>query len=99
MRDRRAADRSVTAWARTHSADLRVLAAQLCALTDLAPDARPAQNAVHTALAAADAADLIPPLAAMRPHLESGHRDLADRLDDLTRHADHLRHASNQRRA
>lgn len=41
VRDRRAADRTVTAWARTNAVDLRVLAAQLTALTDLAPEPAP----------------------------------------------------------
>jgi hypothetical protein len=36
VRDRRAADRSVESWARTHAADLRVLAARLTALPALA---------------------------------------------------------------
>ncbi|MCC9310576.1 hypothetical protein LN042_26490 [Kitasatospora sp. RB6PN24] len=99
VRDRRAAERAVTAWARANAADLRVVAAQLCALTGLAPGARPAQNAVHTALAAADAADLIAPLAGMRPHLGADHPALAARLDDLTRRTDQLRNDSNRRRA
>ncbi|MGK4585185.1 HSP18 transcriptional regulator [Kitasatospora sp. HPMI-4] len=99
VRDRRAADRTVTAWARTSAADLRVLAAQLAALTDLTAEALPAQSAVRTALAAADAADLLTPLAGMRPHLGADHPDLAARLDDLTRHTDQIRHDSNRRRA
>ncbi|MGA4844195.1 type III effector protein [Streptomyces sp. G45] len=99
VRDRRAAERSVTSWARANAADLRVLAAQLTALTDLAPTARAAQAALRTALGATDAAGLIAPLAEMRPHLGARHPDLADRLDSLTRHTDRLRHDSNRRRA
>src|SRR4051812_35323447 len=38
-RDRRAADRSVADWARAHAADLRQLAGQITALTDLPVDA------------------------------------------------------------
>jgi hypothetical protein len=98
VRDHRAAERTVAAWARTNAADLRVLAAQICALPDLAPQARPAQNAVRTALATADVADLITPLAQMRPHLGTAHHDLTTRLAELTEHTDQLRHASNRRR-
>ncbi|MEU2632289.1 hypothetical protein, partial [Kitasatospora sp. NPDC007106] len=41
VRDRRAAQRTVTTWARDNAADLRVLAAQITALDDLPPAARP----------------------------------------------------------
>jgi hypothetical protein len=99
VRDHRAAERTVATWARANAGDLRVLAAQLCALPDLAPEARPAQSAVRTALAAADVTDLITPLAAMSPHLGTGHRDLAARLEELTHRTDQLRQASNHRRA
>ncbi|MEU8927952.1 type III effector protein [Kitasatospora sp. NPDC048545] len=97
VRDRRAADRAVTAWARDHAADLRVLAAQVTAATGLAPRARPALTALTTALGAPDPAGLIVPLAAMRPHV-AAHPDLAARLDDLTDRTDRLRHDSDQRR-
>ncbi|MFJ6216642.1 hypothetical protein ACIQGZ_25420 [Streptomyces sp. NPDC092296] len=113
VRDRRTAERTVTAWARTNAADPRHLAAQVSALTaqvsaltaqvsaltDLAPEAQPVRNAVHTALGTADAAALITPLAQMRPHPAADHPDLATRLDDLARHTDQLRHDSNRRRA
>ncbi|WP_406195199.1 HSP18 transcriptional regulator [Kitasatospora sp. NBC_01560] len=99
VRDRRAADRAVTAWARDNAADLRVIAARITALTDLAPAARPAQRALATALGTADPADLVTPLTHIRPHLGTGHTDLATRLDALTAHTDRLRHDSNRRRA
>ncbi|MEV6212860.1 hypothetical protein [Kitasatospora sp. NPDC051914] len=99
VRDDRAARRTVTAWARDNAADLRVLAARITALTDLAPGARPARTALTTALGAPDPADLLTPLADMRSHLAPGHPDLTDRLDDLTRHTDRLRHDSNRDRA
>ena len=99
VRDHRAAERTVTAWARTNAADLRVLAAQLCALIDLPRAAHPTQTALRTALGTADAADLITPLTHMRPHLGTDHPDLATRLDNLTHHANQLRHTSNRRRA
>ncbi|WP_043473780.1 hypothetical protein [Kitasatospora sp. MBT66] len=98
VRDRRAADRSVTVWARENAAELRVLAARITTAA-LAPDARPAQAALTTALAATDPADLIEPLTAVRPHLGTGHDDLAARLDTLTHHTTQLRDDSDRRRA
>lgn len=98
VRDHRAAERTVTAWARTNATDLRILAAQLAALTDLPPQATAAQTALRTALGTADTAELIPPLTHIRPHLGTGHPDLATRLDDLTHHTDQLRHATHRRR-
>ncbi|MEW1914276.1 hypothetical protein AB0442_38695 [Kitasatospora sp. NPDC085895] len=98
VRDRRAADRTVTVWARDNAAELRVLAAQITT-TALAPGARPAQAALTAALGTTDPADLIAPLAAIRPHLGTSHGDLATRLDALTRHTTQLRDDSNRRRA
>ena len=98
VRDRRAAQRTVTAWARDNAADLRVLAARITALTGLDTDARPAQAAVTAALATPDPADLLAPLTGMRPHLTADHVEIADRLDDLTRRTDRLRHDSDRRR-
>ncbi|GAA3050086.1 hypothetical protein GCM10020229_71970 [Kitasatospora albolonga] len=98
-RDRRAADRTVSDWARTNAADLRVLAAHLTALTDLPREAHRAQSDLRTALAAADSADLLAPLADLEPHLGTAHPDLATRLADLAHHTDRLRHDSNRRRS
>ncbi|WP_043473800.1 hypothetical protein, partial [Kitasatospora sp. MBT66] len=98
VRDRRAAERTVTAWARDHAADLRVLAARITAAPGLATEAGPALTALTTALGAPDPADLIAPLAAVRPHLGNTHPDLTARLDDLTQHTDSLRHDSDRRR-
>nr|WP_052398209.1 hypothetical protein [Streptomyces sp. NRRL F-5123] len=98
VRDRRAADRTVTRWARSNAADLRTLAARITALTDLPTAAGPALHALHTALGATDAADLVAPLTRVRPHLGTGHPDLASRLDTLTSRTDELRKASTQRR-
>lgn len=92
-RNRRAADRTVDAWARSHAADLRRLAGQITALTDLSPTARTAIGHLDAALAADDSAGLLTPLAATHPHLRKNHPDLADRLDALTRHTDELRTA------
>ncbi|ASN22752.1 type III effector protein [Streptomyces pluripotens] len=83
-RQARAADRNTATWARRNAADLRRLAGQITALTDLPPAARHPLNELHAALAHNDPADLIAPLAAARPHLAAAHPDLAARLDDLT---------------
>jgi hypothetical protein len=94
-RDRRAADRSVTAWARDHVADLRQLAAEISALTDLPAHAR---APLTQALGDNEAANLIAPLTDTRLHLTAQHADLAARVDALTRHTDSLRQASNDQR-
>ncbi|MFK3728788.1 type III effector protein [Streptomyces sp. NPDC088090] len=82
-RQARAAERATAAWARTHAADLRRLAGQITALAHLGPEARSAQAALHAALGAADAAELVAPLAGMRPHLDARHAGLAASLDLL----------------
>ncbi|MDT0461126.1 type III effector protein [Streptomyces angustmyceticus] len=98
-RDRRAANRSVAAWARHNAADLRQLAGQITALTNLPANAHAPIEHLNQALADDDAANLLAPLAAAAPHLQH-HPDLATRIKTLTHHAEQLRHHSNdQRRA
>ncbi|MFD5370691.1 HSP18 transcriptional regulator [Streptomyces sp. NPDC127103] len=97
-RDTRAADRTVTAWARDNAADLRRLAAQITSLTDLPPDARDAVGELNLALADSDPARLLEPLTATRPHLRPAAADLADRVDNLTRHTEQLRRDSHDQR-
>ncbi|MCX5232628.1 type III effector protein [Streptomyces sp. NPDC006553] len=82
-RQARAAERATVTWARTNAADLRSLAGQITALADLAPQARSAQAALHAALGAADAAELIDPLTGMRPYLMAHHTGLVACLDAL----------------
>ncbi|MFI9237509.1 type III effector protein [Streptomyces cinnamoneus] len=82
-RQARAADRTTATWARHNAADLRRLAGQITALTDLPPAARRPLSELHAALAHDDPATLIAPLAAARPHLAAAHPDLAARLDTL----------------
>ncbi|WP_228975665.1 type III effector protein [Streptomyces sp. DH12] len=96
-RDRRAADRTVSAWARRHAADLRQLAGQITALDDLTRQARSPIGRLTEALAGDDAAGLITPLADAGPHLRR-HPDLAARVADVTRRADELRRASDEDR-
>ncbi|MEU9235527.1 HSP18 transcriptional regulator [Streptomyces subrutilus] len=97
-RDTRAADRTVTAWARDNAADLRRLAGQISSLTGLPEGASAAIGDLNLALADNDAARLIRPLADSRPHLRPQDADLAERLDALTRHTDQLRHNTRQQR-
>ncbi|MEK9518826.1 HSP18 transcriptional regulator [Streptomyces sp. NPDC087908] len=97
-RDTRAADRTVTAWARDNAADLRRLAAQITSLTDLPPSALEAVGELNLALAESDPARLLEPLTATRPHLRPVATDLADRVDNLTRHTEQLRRDSHDQR-
>ncbi|WP_420709722.1 HSP18 transcriptional regulator [Streptomyces sp. H021] len=97
-RDARAADRSVTAWARDNAADLRRLAGQVTSLTGLPLSAEEAVGELNLALAGDDAARLVAPLAGTRPHLGPGDAELADRIDAMTRHTDRLRQDSNDQR-
>ncbi|MDX3697089.1 type III effector protein [Streptomyces europaeiscabiei] len=82
-RQARAAERATATWARAHAADLRRLAGQITALAHFGPEARSAQAALHTALGAADAAELIAPLAGMRPYIDARHTGLVESLDAL----------------
>ncbi|MEU2117059.1 type III effector protein [Streptomyces sp. NPDC016459] len=95
-RDRRAADRSVTAWARGNAAELRRLAGQITAVDGLPA---PARNALSEALASSDPALLLEPLSRTLTHLAPAHPDLAERVDTLTDRTAHLRQESAQRRS
>lgn len=94
-RNHRAADRTVNTWARDNAADLRQLAGQITALSDL-PDTTAARLAA--ALADNDAAALIAPLTDAHRHLRTGHPDLAARIDTLNRRTDQLRQDSDEQR-
>ncbi|WP_019067231.1 hypothetical protein [Streptomyces hokutonensis] len=89
-RNRRAADRTLTTWARANAADLRQLAGQITALTDLPAQAHTPVARLTEALADNDAANLIAPLAATHTHLTANHPDLAARITTFTHHADQL---------
>ncbi|MFG2989630.1 HSP18 transcriptional regulator [Streptomyces sp. NPDC048257] len=99
VRDRRAADRTVTAWARDNAAALRRLAGQITALTDLPATADRQLGELNQALAHHDAAHLVRPLTDSRSHLQPEHPELVDRIDEMTRHTDQLREDSNQQRS
>ncbi|MFH8776163.1 type III effector protein, partial [Streptomyces sp. NPDC017958] len=67
--------------------DLRRIAGQITALTDLPTAARNPLSQLHAALAHDDPAALIRPLGATRPHLTTTHPGLAAQLDALTNSA------------
>ncbi|MFE9928642.1 HSP18 transcriptional regulator [Streptomyces sp. NPDC005533] len=98
-RDTRAADRTVTAWARAHAADLRRLAAQVTALTGLPAGSEGALGDLNLALADNDAARLVRPLADTRDHLRPEDAELAERIDALTRHTGQLRQDTHDQRS
>jgi hypothetical protein len=98
VRDRRAGDRAVTQWARGHGAEIRQLAGQITALTDLGAGAQARLDELHHTLGGDDNAALIPLLAATHPHLPARHPRLADRVAAMTSHADQIRRDSRQRR-
>ncbi|MFD9318715.1 type III effector protein [Streptomyces sp. NPDC060053] len=95
IRNRRAADRTISAWARTNAAELRQLAGQITALTDLPTPSRTPLARLADALADNDAANLIDPLADTHTHLKANHPDLAARIATITHHTDQLRQAGD----
>ncbi|MFD9291143.1 type III effector protein [Streptomyces sp. NPDC060030] len=94
-RNHRAADRSVSTWARDNAADLRQLAGQITSLSDLP---RGSTTRLSAALADDDAASLIAPLTAAHRFLTADHPNLAARIDTIHQHTDQLRQASNDQR-
>jgi hypothetical protein len=88
-RDRRAAHRAVTQWANDNTADLRRLAGQITALTDLDEAATAALGRLHQALGDPDASALPTLLAATHHHLLR-HPDLAAQIDTVTAHTDQI---------
>ncbi|MGV9693091.1 type III effector protein [Streptomyces sp. NPDC003444] len=95
-RDRRAADRTVTTWARGNAADLRRLAGQITALDTLPAALR---HDLGEALADSDPALLLEPLARTHRHLGPLHPDLAERVSTLTHRTEALREESDRRRS
>ncbi|GIE88288.1 hypothetical protein [Actinoplanes regularis] len=89
-RDRRAARRAVAQWANDNTADLRGLAGQITALTDLGEAATGALTQLHRALGDADATALPDLLAAAHQHLPD-HPDLAAQIDIITTRTDQIR--------
>jgi len=97
-RDKRAAERAVAQWARDNAADLRQLAGQISALTDLPAAADAPVNALRAALGENDAAGLLAPLADTLPHLISGHPALAAQVRGIARDTSCVRQGARERR-
>jgi len=97
-RDRRASDRAVTAWARANGADLRQLAGQITALTDLGPAAQPSLARLHQALGGRDPTVLIALLANAYEHLGRGHATLAGRVTAVADSVDKVRATTQRQR-
>lgn len=97
-RDKRAAERAVAQWARDNAADLRRLAGQISALTDLPAAADGPLQALRSALGENDAADLLVPLADTFPHLVSGHPALAAQVRGIVRDTASVRRDTRERR-
>jgi hypothetical protein len=82
--------RAVAQWAKDNTADLRRLAGQITALTDLDAAAGTALARLHRALGDPDASALPALLAATHHHLPR-HRDLAVQVDTVTAPTDQIR--------
>jgi hypothetical protein len=96
-RDRRAGQRAVAQWANDNTADLRQLAGQVTALTDLGTDAEDDISRLHRALADTDAAALPTLLAGTHRHL-GAHPDLAEQINTLNAQTDRVRRRTQQSR-
>jgi hypothetical protein len=90
-RDRRAGHRAVTRWANDNTADLRRLAGQITALTDLDAAAGEALGRLHQALGDPDASEIPVLLAAIQSHLHE-HPGLTAQIDRVTARTDQIRH-------
>ncbi|WP_436535890.1 hypothetical protein [Actinoplanes sp. HUAS TT8] len=96
-RDRRAGNRAVSRWANDNTADLRRLAGQVTALTDLDEAAGGALTRLHDALGDPDASALPALLAEARPHL-GDHPGLTGQIEAVTARTDQIRHDRRDRR-
>ncbi|WP_250036652.1 hypothetical protein [Paractinoplanes maris] len=96
-RDRRAAHRAVVRWANDNTADLRRLAGQVTALTDLGEAAGESIGRLHDALGDPDASALPGLLADTHRHLP-GHPELAAQIDAVTEQTAQIRRAATPER-
>ncbi|MDG4787450.1 hypothetical protein O7626_16170 [Micromonospora sp. WMMD1102] len=97
-RDRRAGDRAAASWARDNGADLRQLAGQIAALTDLGTAARPSLDRLHDALGGADPNALLRPLAEAEQHLRADHPGLAAQVEAMNEHLGEVRERTRRHR-
>ncbi|BCB92032.1 hypothetical protein [Phytohabitans suffuscus] len=96
-RDRRAGDRAVAQWANDNTADLRRLAGQITALTDLDDAATADLAQLHQALGDTDATALPDLLTATHQHLPD-HPDLAAQVETITDRTNQIRRQHPRRR-
>jgi hypothetical protein len=96
-RDRRAGWRAVAEWANDNTADLRRLAGQVAALSDLGDGAAADLSRLHRALADADATALPALLAGTHRHLGT-HPDLARQIDTVRASTDRVRRRTQRQR-
>jgi hypothetical protein len=96
-RDRRAGDRAVATWARANAAELRRLAGQISALTDLSSTGRRHGRSLHAALTTDDPAQLIDPLGDVSGHL-GDHTTLAAQVDAVGRTVSRVRRETQRSR-
>jgi hypothetical protein len=97
VRDHRAGTRAVARWANDNTADLRRLAGQVTALTDLGSAADDHISRLHDALADHDATALPALLTDTGPHLHQ-HPHLANQIDTITAHTEYLRRQTQEHR-
>ncbi|MEV6581307.1 HSP18 transcriptional regulator [Streptomyces sp. NPDC051582] len=98
VRDQRAADRTVSAWAGENIAPLRQLAGQIIGLTDLAADSDDQIKTLTAALGEDGAAQLVEALTATHQALRPDHPALAERVDELREQTRRLRSGSDDKR-
>ncbi|KMO94466.1 hypothetical protein [Streptomyces roseus] len=98
VRDQRAADRTVSAWAGENIATLRQLAGQIIGLTDLPAESEDRIKKLTAALGEDGAAQLVEALTATHSALSPGHAALAERVDELREQTRRLRSDSDDKR-
>lgn len=98
-RDRRAGDRAVARWAQDNGANLRQLAGQIAALTDLAPAAQPSLERLHDALGWPDPTGLVRLLAEAQQHLRAEHSALAAQIDTVVAQVAEVRQRTREHRS
>ena len=97
-RDRRAGHRAAAQWANDNTADLRRLAGQITALTDLGAHSAGPMGRLHRALADPDASALPALLADTRRYLLRRHPELAAQIDSVTCHTERVRRQTQHER-
>jgi hypothetical protein len=94
VRDLRAGQRAVTAWARDNVAEIRQVAGQVSGTDGLSVVGRRHASDVREALATDDPTVLLPLLHDVGPHLRAEHPHLADHIDAITGTAQQHRDAA-----